>query len=83
MHYPIPMSAHEKQLADQVLSLSREARAELADLLVESLNPADDGPNHNLWVQEARRRLGELRSGEIEGIPGDEAMAKLRQKYAG
>lgn len=54
----------------------------LADRLVESLDPAEDGYIHDLWVAEANRRLQELRSGQAAGIPGEEAIAKLRQKYA-
>jgi hypothetical protein len=54
----------------------------LADRLVESLDPAEDGYIHGLWADEANRRLKELRSGAVVGIPGEEAVAKLRKKYA-
>jgi hypothetical protein len=54
----------------------------LADRLVESLDPAEDGYIHTLWADEANRRLKELRSGAVSGIPGEEALAKLREKYA-
>jgi putative addiction module component (TIGR02574 family) len=64
------------------LELPSEARALLADRLVESLDPAEDGYIHNLWADEANRRLKELRSGAVVGIPGEEAVAKLRKKYA-
>jgi hypothetical protein len=33
-------------------------------------------------IVEANRRLEELRSGSVIGIPGVEALAKLRAKYA-
>ena len=90
IHYPclttgfkltwrMPMRVED--LTGEALALPIEARALLADRLVESLAPAEDGYLHQLWVKEANRRLGELRSGEVESIPGEEAMGKLRRKY--
>ena len=75
------MHMRVEDIADEALALPSEARALLADRLVESLDPAEDGYIHNLWVAEANRRLQELRSGQITGIPGEEAVARLRQKY--
>jgi putative addiction module component (TIGR02574 family) len=75
------MPMRVEDLTEEALALPIEARALLADRLVESLDPAEDGYIHRLWVKEAHRRLGELRSGEVESIPGEEAMGKLRRKY--
>ena len=72
-----------EQITDMALGLPSEARALLADRLVESLDPAEDGLIHDLWSDEANRRLKELRSGEVIGISGEEAFAKLREKYVG
>ncbi len=77
------MSMRVEEIAIEALALPNEARALLAVRLVESLDPAEDGYIHKLWVAEANRRLNELRSGSIKSIPGEEAVAKLRQKYAG
>jgi putative addiction module component (TIGR02574 family) len=70
-----------EEIADVALELPSEARALLADRLVESLDPAEDGYIHNLWAEEANRRLQELRSGKVVGISGEEALIRLRQKY--
>lgn len=67
----------------EALSLSSEARAALADRLVESLDPAEDIAFHALWAKEARSRLKSLRSGTVKGIPGEAAIADLRKKYVG
>ena len=75
------MHMRVEDIADEALALPSEARALLADRLVESLDPAEDGYIHNLWVAEANRRLQELRSGQTTGIPGEEAVARLRKKY--
>ena len=71
-----------EDITEEALALPSEARALLADRLVESLDPAEDGYIHNLWVSEARARLQELRSRSVEAIPGAEAIAALRKKYA-
>jgi hypothetical protein len=50
------MSATFEQLAEQVMTLSVESRAKLADLLVESLDSVELGRIEQLWVTEAKRR---------------------------
>jgi putative addiction module component (TIGR02574 family) len=62
--------------------LPSEARALLADRLVESLDPAESGYIHQLWATEVRRRLEDVRSGRVKTIPGDEALARVRQALA-
>jgi hypothetical protein len=72
-----------EEIADEALGLPSEARALLADRLVESLDPVEDGYIHGLWAKEANRRVQEFRSGAVQAICGEEAVAKLRQKYNG
>ncbi len=67
-----------EQIADEALALPSEARALLADRLVESLDPADDGYIRQLWMREARRRVDEVRRGEVKPVPADEAFAQVR-----
>jgi putative addiction module component (TIGR02574 family) len=76
------MTMRVEEIAAFALELPSEARALLADRLVESLDPAEEGYVHSLWAEEANRRLKELRSGQVSGIPGEEAMSRLRKKYA-
>ena len=68
-------------IAEEALALLSEARAMLADRLVESLDPAEGGYLHQLWTAEAQRRLQDLRSGSVRAVPGEEAVANLRRKY--
>ena len=75
------MTMRVEDLTDIALELPSEARALLADRLVESLDPAEDGTIHNLWADEANRRLQDLRSGKVVGVSGEEALIRLRQKY--
>jgi len=71
-----------EQLTEEVLALPSEARALLADRLVESLDPAEDGYIHRLWAAEARRRRDEVRNGTVKAIPGDEVLASVRESLA-
>ncbi len=76
------MNLTVEQIAEEALSLPSEARALLADRLVESLDPAEDGYVHQLWIAEARRRRDDVRNARIQTIPGDEALAQVRQAIA-
>jgi putative addiction module component (TIGR02574 family) len=67
------------QIAEEALSLPSEARASLADRLVESLDPAEDGYVRRLWAAEALRRRDEVRDGSVQSIPGEETLARVRQ----
>jgi hypothetical protein len=68
-----------EQIAQEALALPSEARALLADRLVESLDPAEDANIRQLWVSEARRRRDEVRKGQVRTIPGEEALAQVRR----
>ena len=72
------MSATIEQLAEQAMSLPAEARARLADLLVESLDADDLGQIDRLWLLEAQRRRDEVRSGRVQSVTGDEGLQKVR-----
>ena len=67
------------QLAAEALHLPTEARAQLADRLVESLDAAELNRIDKLWASEARRRLDEILQGKVETIPGEEALARARR----
>ena len=71
-----PSVAHILEEAEQ---LSAHERAELADRLMESL--AHDTPPDLAATQivEVRRRIAQVESGEVSLIPGEEALAHVRQ----
>jgi putative addiction module component (TIGR02574 family) len=72
------MATSVERLAEQALKLPSEARARLADLLVESLDAGDLGRIDRLWMAEAKRRRDEVRAGRVKTIPGDQARRKVR-----
>jgi len=71
-----------EQIAEEALSLPSEARALLADRLVESLDPLEDGYIRQLWVAEARLRRDDVRNGRVKTIAGQEALERVRQSVA-
>lgn len=73
------MSLTIEQIAEEALSLPSEARALLADRLVESLDPLEDGYMRQLWIAEARTRRDDVRTGLVKPIPGQEALDRVRK----
>jgi len=72
------MSITVDKLIEQAMTLPRESRARLADLLVESFEADDLGRIDRLWAAEAARRQGEVRGGLVETVPGEEVFAMVR-----
>jgi len=68
-----------EQLTEEILSLPSELRALLADKLVESLEFDADPAIQAIWVTEAKRRRDEVRDGSVQPIPGEDALAQVRQ----
>jgi hypothetical protein len=68
-----------EQIADEALSLPGEARALLADRLVESLDLLEDGYIRQLWASEARARRDDVRNGLVKTDPGQEALDRVRK----
>jgi putative addiction module component (TIGR02574 family) len=76
--YALLMSIPVEKIAEVALSLPSDARALLADRLVESLDPLTDDDVRASWATEALRRRDEVRSGKVKTIPADEALARVR-----
>lgn len=67
-----------EELARKAMELPAEGRAELADLLVESLDTKQLSTIDRTWLAEAKRRRDETRAGSVLTIPADEALRKVR-----
>jgi hypothetical protein len=68
------MTISVDELATKAMSLSGEARALLAEKLVESL---DQESVRGIWLTEAKRRRDEVRNGQVKPIPGIDAMESI------
>jgi putative addiction module component (TIGR02574 family) len=67
-----------RDLESKALKLSRRERARLAQRLISSLDQKVDGDTKELWLHEAERRLAELKSGKVVGIPAEKVIKKAR-----
>lgn len=65
-----------EQLSKEVMNLSLEERAELAQRLLVSLDEAPTSEIERLWMQEAERRLKEFREGKVQGIPAEDVFRR-------
>jgi len=67
-----------RRLESEALKLSPKARARLAERLISSLDDHADPDSERRWLEEAERRLDELVSGKVAGIPANEVFRKAR-----
>ena len=67
-----------QEIESRALKLPPKERARLAERLLLSLETEADPDAERLWLEEAERRLEELRSGNVAGIPAQEAFRKVR-----
>jgi len=72
--------ATTEEILNQLLSLPMDTRARVAQRLLESLESADD-TNRRLWDAEIESRLDAYERGELQAVPGDEVLARLREKF--
>jgi hypothetical protein len=72
------MDARESDLEEKVLRLSVKKRARLARLLLESLDDEDEGDVEAAWVEEAKRRSEEVRSGRVRVRKSSQVHARAR-----
>lgn len=72
------MADRANDLEVRLLNLPADERARLAERLISSLDQETDPDAESLWIQEAERRLDELESGSVAGIPADQVFDKAR-----
>ena len=72
------MAKPARELESEALKLSRRQRARLAQRLISSLDQEGDADAERLWLAEAERRLADLKSGKIAGIPAERVLKKVR-----
>jgi putative addiction module component (TIGR02574 family) len=77
MFGPVPMTLD--QIFEETRQLPREQVAELVDHLTLSLHQAMEPAVENAWKCEVAQRVEEIRNGQVQGIPGEEMSARIRQ----
>ncbi len=69
-----------QELIEEALLLPMEDRAYIIESLIKSMHPVN--PDIDLkWIEVSKRRLNELKSGEVRGIPGDEVFNRIWKRF--
>jgi putative addiction module component (TIGR02574 family) len=71
------MKREAAEILKDALALPAEARADLAGLLLESLDTEVDEDAEAAWATEVNRRVAELDSGGVETVPWAEVRRRL------
>jgi Putative addiction module component len=67
------------QLISEAASLPDDAKVVLIDKIMESLGSQIDQDIFMAGVKQAQKRIAEIDSGAVQTIPGDIALAQIRQ----
>lgn len=67
-------------VVEEALSLPIEKRAELADILLQSLNAPLSEEVQKAWAKEAEARLGGYRASKITAFDMQDALAAIRSQ---
>ena len=65
-------------MESEALRLPPRDRARLAERLLGSLDGSFDVDNDRFWLEESERRLDELESGKVTGVPAGKVFARAR-----
>ncbi len=74
------MSSQFDDLSKRIRALPAGEKAALFRELIDDLDPGQDPDSERLWLEETERRYAQYLRGEVEVIPGDEAMAEARNR---
>lgn len=69
-----------KEIIQEAASLPVEERVIVVDSLLKTLNPTDTEIDTE-WMKVAKRRLAELKSGQVRPVSGDEVFTKIRERF--
>lgn len=69
-----------EELILEIESLPVDMRIEIADRILESLNPPDPEVE-KAWIEEIRRRAADIDSGKTQPIPAEEVFARLQERF--
>ena len=69
------------QLISESMALSDADKAILIDKIMESMTDSLDQDLLREGMQKAQARIAEIESGKVQTIPGDMALAQIRQQF--
>ncbi len=75
------MATTNDRVIEEALSLPADARLNLIEKLLTSLNLPIDEEIDRIWAEEAERRVSQIVEGEVKLVPGEEVFTKIRAKH--
>jgi putative addiction module component (TIGR02574 family) len=69
-----------KEIIEEAECLPVEERLMVIDSLLRTINAPTTEIDFE-WIEVAKRRLAELRSGRTKAVPGDEVFARIRNRF--
>jgi len=69
-----------KEIIEEAESLPVEERVIVIDSLLRTINPTPADVEVE-WMNVAKRRLAELRSGTVKAVPGSEVFARIKNRF--
>lgn len=76
------MSTEASKILTEVLALPPDERAQLVEKILDSLGAEPDKERLERWAAEAESRLDAIDRGELDVLPGEEVLERLRQRYS-
>jgi putative addiction module component (TIGR02574 family) len=76
------MATKLQAIEAQVMRLGPKSRAKLAERLIQSLDPPMDTALERIWVEEAERRVDEIRKGQVKVRPAAAVFRRIRRQVS-
>ena len=68
-----------EQIVEETSQLPADVVAELIDRILLARHGGIDPDIEAAWKTEARRRIEEIDSGKVQGVPAEESLARIRK----
>ena len=75
------MSIVAKKVFDEALSLPVDARVNLIEKLLTTLNLPTQPEIDRMWADESERRITQIEKGSVKLIPSKKVFTGIRKKY--
>jgi putative addiction module component (TIGR02574 family) len=73
------MSLTLDEIVEETRQMPSDVVAELVDRIMLARHGGVDAKVESLWKKEIDRRIDEIRSGKVQGIPLEESLARARR----
>lgn len=69
-----------KELENELMQLSQETRASLAEKLIRSLEAEQHTEVETAWIEELERRYRAIQNGEVDALDADKVFSSIRSQ---